>query len=166
VTVVPATWLQTSGDGRVVVGVDGSPNSSEALRWAIAEAARRAARLVVVWTWTVPYPVAPYGLVTTPLEREEYGGRTRRRLQEMVDRAMAEARKQPPLVELLPVEGPAAITLVDVARQADLLVVGSRGRGGVRGLLLGSVSQQCVHHARCPVTVVPLPPERNARREA
>jgi nucleotide-binding universal stress UspA family protein len=57
-------------------------------------------------------------------------------------------------VEHSPLEGSAASILVDLSRSADLLVVGSRGLGGFRGLLLGSVSQQCVLHAHCPVTVV------------
>ena len=58
------------------------------------------------------------------------------------------------LVERRVVEGPAATVLVDESRQADLLVVGSRGYGGFAGLLLGSVSQQCAHHAACPVVIV------------
>ncbi len=55
------------------------------------------------------------------------------------------------------VEGHPAAVLIEVAAEADLLVVGSRGLGGFRGMLLGSVSAQCVHHARCPVVVVPPP---------
>jgi nucleotide-binding universal stress UspA family protein len=64
-------------------------------------------------------------------------------------------------IERRVVEGAPAAVLVDESREADLLVVGSRGLGGFSGLLLGSVSQQCAHHAACPVVIVRAPPEKS-----
>ena len=79
-----------------------------------------------------------------------------RRAEQMLREAVERVRSDHPAVnvETAVVEGPPAQVLVDMSADADLLVVGSRGRGGFSELLLGSVSQQCVHHARCPVTVV------------
>ena len=79
-----------------------------------------------------------------------------RRAEQMLREAVERVRSDHPAVnvETAVIEGPAAQVLVDMSAEADLLVVGSRGRGGFSELLLGSVSQQCVHHARCPVTVV------------
>ena len=71
--------------------------------------------------------------------------------------ALAEADLGETNVEKAVVEGPAAQTLIGAAKGAELLVVGSRGRGGFAGLLLGSVSQQCAHHASCPVVIVRAP---------
>jgi nucleotide-binding universal stress UspA family protein len=154
VAVVPATAPLPS-DGEVVVGVDGSAASWAALHWAIDEAARRGARLAVVHAWWTPYAVPPMGIGMAPLHREEFVEQSQRLLREMVDRAVAGAERRPPDVELSPVEAPAAQALLDRSTGAGLLVVGGRGRGGFTGLLLGSVSQQCLHHAGCAVVVVP-----------
>ena len=75
-------------------------------------------------------------------------------LDRAVDAALDAAETPSPRVERLVVQGDAARALLDVSSGADLVVVGSRGRGGFTGLLLGSVSQQCATHARCPVVVV------------
>jgi nucleotide-binding universal stress UspA family protein len=74
----------------------------------------------------------------------------------MLREAVEQVRSDHPTVtvETAVIQGPPARVLVDLSADADLLVIGSRGRGGFSGLLLGSVSQQCVHHAHCPVTVV------------
>jgi nucleotide-binding universal stress UspA family protein len=79
-----------------------------------------------------------------------------RRAELMLREAVDRMRSDHPAVtvEMAVVEGPPARVLVDMSEDADLLVVGTRGMGGFRGLLLGSVSIQCVHHAHCPVTVV------------
>jgi nucleotide-binding universal stress UspA family protein len=74
-----------------------------------------------------------------------------------LDKSLVEARAAESGVSVTPIlrEGQAADVLVAEAREADLLVVGSRGLGGFKGLLLGSVSQQCAHHAACPVAIIP-----------
>ena len=79
-----------------------------------------------------------------------------RRAERVLREAVERVRSDHPsvAVETTVIEGPPARVLVDMSADADLLVVGSRGLGGFSGLLLGSVSQQCVHHAHCPVTVV------------
>jgi nucleotide-binding universal stress UspA family protein len=79
-----------------------------------------------------------------------------RRAEQMLRETVERVRRDHPAVnvETAAIEGPPAQVLVDMSAEADLLVVGSRGRGDFSELLLGSVSQQCVHHARCPVTVV------------
>jgi nucleotide-binding universal stress UspA family protein len=140
---------------RIVVGVDGSPGATVALRWARAEAGLRGATLDVVHAWHEPYVggipgMGPYGISFDELERAARAE---------LDRAIGHAGPPPPGVRVEPIlaPGPAAAVLLEAAKGADLLVVGSRGRGGFTGLLLGSVGQQCVHHAPCPVVVVPVP---------
>lgn len=137
---------------RVVVGVDGSDHGTLALHWAIDEARRRGAVLQIVHAWRYPYIGADVGFAASPavLEGVEANART------IVDDAAAVASGAGVEdVETTLVSGPSAGILLDAANGADLLVVGSRGRGGFTGLLLGSVSQQCAHHAPCPVVIVP-----------
>jgi nucleotide-binding universal stress UspA family protein len=136
----------------VLVGVDGSPESGAALRYAVAEADRRGARLRVVSTYFPEYSVhgrtepvtASEGAIEVDLEKE-----TRR----MVEDALAGDSPQPP-VEIVVAAGPAAGVLIDKSAEVDVLVLGHRGRGGFASMLLGSVGLQCVQHARCPVIVV------------
>jgi nucleotide-binding universal stress UspA family protein len=138
------------GEGdRVVVGVDGSASSLRALRWAADQARRTGNRLVVVTTWEFP---TTYGWVPPYPPDFDPGGDARRLLQEAV---ASELGDDPGVeVELVVEEGHAAPVLVQQAKDATLLVVGSRGHGGFAGMLLGSVSEHCVHHAACPVIVI------------
>jgi nucleotide-binding universal stress UspA family protein len=124
----------------IVVGVDGSGPSKAALRWAVEEARLRGARVRAVHAWWI-YPMFEPGADPT----------------EAVRAFVTETLDGQTDVEVTPVavQGEqASVALVDAAEDADLLVVGARGAGGFVGLLLGSVSQQCTHHARCPVVIV------------
>jgi nucleotide-binding universal stress UspA family protein len=137
---------------RIVVGVDGSDESQRALAFALEEAKLRGAELDVVHAWHYP-PVAGSGFAP-PVDEAVYKT-VADAAQELVDDAVEVARAAGVEARGAAVEGPPAETLVEVADGADILVVGSRGRGGFTGLLLGSVSQQCAHHARCTVAIVP-----------
>ncbi|MGI8874679.1 MAG: universal stress protein [Egibacteraceae bacterium] len=153
--------------GRIVVGVDGSPGAVVALEWALAEARLRGATLEVVHVYAPPSYYA-YSMATVAAGGEALAGpeADARRLaaEEALDEVLAKAASEWTDVEVrrsvIEALAPARV-LVEGSRGADLLVVGSRGRGGFAGLLLGSVSQQCVQHATCPMVVVP-PPDRSA----
>jgi nucleotide-binding universal stress UspA family protein len=128
--------------GIIVVGIDGSDDGQRALAWAVDEARKRGAVLEVIHAWEMtasdtmaPDPAGAARLVLTTSLAE-------------VDTEGIEV--QPRLVEGRPVP-----SLVRAAAEADLLVVGSRGRSGVAAVILGSVSSACVHYAECPVVVVP-----------
>jgi hypothetical protein len=138
--------------GKIVVGVDGSDGSREALKWAFAEATLRGAALEVVTVWQYPITASlpTFGAMTTPDDFETDARPTL--LAILADEGITAAAPMP--VSTLVAEGNAARALLDAASDADLLVVGSRGHGGFTGVLVGSVSQQCVHHATCPVVVV------------
>jgi nucleotide-binding universal stress UspA family protein len=141
--------------GTIVVGVDGSDGSRAALRWALEEAALRGARLEAVVTWQVPtYAYAGVAVMPPLAELAEAASAS---LEEAIAAVTTELGDTAAGVEIerVVLEGPAAGLLVERSRDADLLVVGSRGYGGFRGLLLGSVSHQCASHAHCPVVVVP-----------
>jgi len=138
---------------KVVVGVDGSEGSRKALRWAAAEATARGDDLELVHVWEPPQAYAPFGLGAYPLDPEPIRDAAKSLLEGLV----SEARELTSGIDVRGelVEGPPAQALLDHAGTADLLVVGSRGLGGFKSLLLGSVSQQVVHHAPCPVVIVP-----------
>lgn len=136
----------------VVVGVDGSKHGEAALEFAAHEAALRGAALRVVCAWEVaPGSMLSVGLVSGLMEsfRDE--------AEAIVTKAISRVGELQPSVDCEPrvVEGHAGSVLLDEGRDAILMVLGSRGRGEVAGLLLGSVSHQVLHHAPCPVTVVP-----------
>jgi nucleotide-binding universal stress UspA family protein len=137
----------------IVVGVDGSQGSIEALRFAIEEAKTRKAGVKAVNAWHVPVMAYNSGLIPMPVDPADY----KKIATTAVDSALAQVAESVNGVSVTPVirQGQAAEVLVDEAKDAELLVVGSRGLGGFRGLLLGSVSQQCAHHAPCPTVVVP-----------
>ena len=139
-----------SASPRVVVGVDGSAGSREALARAVAEAGRLDADVTAIAAYTVrSYWSGAYQAAVPPVER------LREAVRSDAEAMVAEAGAPTTVgIRVLPVEGPAGDTLVRAAEGAELLVVGSRGRGAVRGMLLGSVALHCVIHAPCPVMVV------------
>jgi nucleotide-binding universal stress UspA family protein len=137
----------------IVVGVDGSGSARAALGFALDEARLRGAAVRVVGVWHIP--VAAYGGAMVPPDPSlvaELEPQTTR----VLERALEEARDAAAGLDVETVvrEGAPTGVLLEEAQDAELLVVGSRGLGGFRGLLLGSVSQQCAHHAPCPVVIV------------
>ena len=134
---------------RVLVGVDGSAPARAALEFAVGEARLRNAELVAVMAVQLPdYEwIDPYG-VRIPHEG------ALRQAREKLDRMLASVNTEGLLVEPIVTPARAPQALVDLSADSDLLVIGSRGHGGLRGLVPGSVSMRCVLHAHCPVTVV------------
>jgi nucleotide-binding universal stress UspA family protein len=139
---------------RIVVGVDGSDASRRALAWAIDEATRWHAQLDVVHAWDVPFVIVPPPVsLTYDVDRHAAERAAERVLDTCLENARVPADSTVQIERIL-VRDRASSALLEVAKGADLLVVGSRGHGGFAGLLLGSVSSQCIHHAICPVVVV------------
>ena len=145
--------------GTIVVGVDGSPPSVAALRWAAKEAELREARLVAVhaWTYVPPAPIAEPGMI--PLPASDLAG------QLAAERGAAQAELEAAITDAFPSGTPVEIeeqlaedsageALVAASEGVYLVVVGSSGRGGLASALLGSVSRHVVSHAHCPVVVV------------
>jgi nucleotide-binding universal stress UspA family protein len=146
VVVVPEVLHERSG--RIVVGVDGSEQAGSAVRWAVDEADRSKAELVVLHAWEYPYRFANTG-AGRGAELAAVDAAI------LVEQAVAAARARglANVVEQL-VEGGAVQALLDASVNADLVVVGSRGRGGFKSMLLGSVARATAGHAACPVVVV------------
>jgi nucleotide-binding universal stress UspA family protein len=157
--------------GTIVVGVDGSAGSDAALRWALAEARLRGAKLRVVNAYQSPQlPLPETGLgaaagMAVPAMFTENQEKVQQAVETEARNLIAGALQRAGgdavdgvEIERVAVEGAAARTLIELARGAELLVVGSRGHGGFLGLVLGSVSQQCAQHPPCPVVILP-PPE-------
>ncbi len=139
------------GHGRVVVGIDGSATSVGALEWAVAEAASRGAQLEVVHSWQMVIAgPSPYAVALDPQPFEDSA---RFILDDTIAKVDLGALASEPIRTVA--AGSARSTLLDAAEQADLLVVGARGMGGFRGMLLGSVSHAVAQHAACPVVVTP-----------
>ncbi len=138
---------------KIVVGVDGSEASREALRWAVDEAKVRGARVVAVNVWNWP-TVPAFGTVGLPLT-DELETQLKADSREVLDAVIRDVAGDEAgvVIDRAVVSGSPASQLIAAAEDADLLVVGSRGRGGFAGLLLGSVSQQCAHHAHCPIVI-------------
>ena len=138
----------------IIVGVDGSPNSQLALDWATREAALHRVPVTVL---TV-HEVATNHWTGSPISMPEDAAAVEQARLAAVDAAAKATSKlgdQPPSVTVRAVTGVAAQELIAASRDADQLVLGARGGGGFANLLLGSVTNQVVHHAHCPVTVVP-----------
>jgi nucleotide-binding universal stress UspA family protein len=141
----------------IIVGIDGSETSRRALDWAIDEARLRGDHITAVQAWDFLVPIGPAGMVAAPyVPAIDFEAEARAALANVVKECSG-GSEDPPIEEVV-VRGSAAHALIRFSKIADLLVVGARGLGGFGGLLLGSVSQQCVHHAHCPVVVVPHAP--------
>lgn len=149
----------------IVVGVDGSDESKKALRWAADEAKLRGSDLKVVYAyehepaWSMyglPYEAAPPGNITRLQERvERDAAEAQQHAESLLDSLVAEVADRGLTVHAVALrDHHPADALVRESENADMLVVGSRGRGGFKGLVLGSVSQQAVHHATVPVTII------------
>jgi nucleotide-binding universal stress UspA family protein len=143
----------------IVVGIDGSDASREALRWAAEEARLRSARLLALYAWSFipPQPIGDPGLLAVPAgdfpgqleaERDAASG--------ALEAAVADALAAAPGIEVEQklVEGDPGDALVAASESAQLVVVGSHGRSGIQAALLGSVSRHVASHAGCPVVVV------------
>jgi nucleotide-binding universal stress UspA family protein len=137
----------------VVVGVDGSPESVEALRWAAANAAATGATIDAVLSWHFP---AAAGVVPPGVAPQAITDEVRASLQAALDKALMAVfgTTTPPNVRARITYGHPAVVLVEASDTADLLVVGNRGHGKFTGMLSGSVSMHCVTSAHCPVVVV------------
>lgn len=143
------------GSHRIVVGVDGSEGSRRALAWAVEEAGFRSTRLEVVYAYEVPRNLAQTASASRTDDRLQAAAQSAR---DLVDAMTSD-------IDGVDVDGQAiesedaASTLVERSRDAAMLVVGSRGHGGLRSLLLGSVSQACAQQATCPVVIIRADPE-------
>jgi nucleotide-binding universal stress UspA family protein len=141
---------------RIVVGVDGSPGCRTALAWAMNQARLTGATVEAVTAWQDPavYGTA-YGWMDGAFEGDTYATAMVKALDDTVAEVSDEVGA-PVTVDARVVQGHPVEALLEAAAGAQLLVVGSRGRGTFAGIVLGSVSQHCVQHAPCPVVVVPL----------
>jgi nucleotide-binding universal stress UspA family protein len=139
---------QSGEQPRIVVGVDGFESSQAALGWAIRQAKLTGAVVEAVTVWHIPPGTSWVPATDTPDYRDDAFA--------ILSEAITEMCAVDPDVQVCPrvVEGRAGQVLVEAADGADLLVVGSRGHGGLAGALLGSVGQYCVHHAPCPVVIM------------
>lgn len=144
---------EPSEHGEIVVGVDGSPAGADAVGFAFAEASVRGARLRALLAWTHPVSTGPGDMLPLVYDPEVLAADERRLLAE----SLAGWRTRYPDVDVVAeaVRGRPAPVLAEASRRADLLVVGSRGRGGFTGLLLGSVGHAMLHRAHSPVAIVP-----------
>jgi len=139
----------------IVVGVDGSRNARSALEWAMKEAAIKHAPLTVLTVHPVAASYWTGNPIIYPADESEVE-KIRQAAEEAVQQAASQlGEAKPPSVTVQAVNGLPAAELINTSRDADQLVVGARGGGGFARLLMGSVSSQVVHHAACPVTVVP-----------
>ena len=138
---------------KIVVGIDGSDASKDALRWAVEDARVRGAEVVALHAYEVPAP-APDAVPVAPVDLPALVGEAHTGAQQFVTSIVDEVVGNAVTVYVAPiaVEDAPVRALLDASRDADLLVVGSHGHG-LSGLLLGSVSLECAQHAACPVLI-------------
>lgn len=149
----PADEPASAREPRIVVGVDGSDHARNALRWALGEASLRSVSVSIVHGWMYPAIAMSHPGFVSPIDAIEKAAK------ELTDAELEWAEQHDPDLDVSaePVCAGAASTLIEASRSASLLVVGSAGLSGLVGRLLGSVAQQVVRHAACPVVVVPPP---------
>jgi nucleotide-binding universal stress UspA family protein len=139
----------------ITVGVDGSDNSLRALEWAMKEAAVHHAALTVLTVHEVAVSAWTGSPIILSADQPALEAARQAAKDAVAKVASQLAESRPASVEVQAVNGLAAQELINASHNSDLLVVGSRGGGGFAQLLLGSISSQVVHHAACPVVVVP-----------
>lgn len=133
----------------IVVGVDGSPHGNAALAWALEQAVALKGSVTAVFAWQVPFLGMPGAFDKDELEKLA---------KEYLTETVSSVVPSPPIpLWTVVAEGDPTEALIEASEEADLLVVGSRGRNPFKGLLLGSVSQRCAANTKCPVTIVKAP---------
>lgn len=143
----------------LAVGVDGTPEGVAALRWAVNQARATGARVRAIAVIEPPLPVAGgpeagAAFIAQPvLDGEQLDAAARAWLAEAIEALPADVRQ---VVDQQVRRGDAATELLEAARAADLLVLGNHGRGGLAGVIAGSVAQRCAHHVTCPLVLVPV----------
>lgn len=135
--------------GRIVVGIDGSDASHDALRWAVRLAPTLDARIDAIVAWEFPIMTGWEGVTPPPFHPEENAIQI---LKESLDTVFGPTHPEDVAGRVM--RGHASAVLLEASKNAEMLIVGSRGLGGFAGLLLGSVSSSCAEHATCPVLVV------------
>lgn len=147
------TWQVEPSDGRIVAGVDGSPSSKAALKWAVRQAGLTGCVVEAVTAWHYPTMYGGYGYAPVsavdPVNFEEMAEKT---LAQAISESVDPASSVRVITKVA--EGNPAQVLLHAAAGAELLVVGSRGHGEFAGALLGSVSQHCATHSPCPVVII------------
>ena len=139
----------------IIVGMDGSTHSERALEWAIREAAIRQVPLKVITIYRRNVSHWGAGAITDPQEHA-IAIQAREAAQDATDKALATAGDaRPTSVTVQAIGGVPAEELINASTDADMIVVGSRGAGGFARLHLGSVGSQVVHHAHCPIVIIP-----------
>jgi nucleotide-binding universal stress UspA family protein len=141
----------------ILVGVDGSDHSRQALSWAVREAARHGMPLTVMSVRPAPVRPATHIFWNMPVLEEDSHelDQARAALREFVDKVVNETGETAPDITVTVVTGDPALELVRASRDADMLVVGARGTGGWAKLMLGSVSNKVMNHSACPTMIVP-----------
>lgn len=148
--------------GSIVVGVDGSENSRHALAWAVHEAQLRQAHLDIVSCWEYPMLIASEVMWAPPPDRNSLMAAAATRANTFIEQLQLDETDLS--FDVLTPEGRPGAELVRIASDTDaeMLVVGSRGQGSAVELLLGSVSNYCAHHSRCPITIIRPKPSHHA----
>jgi nucleotide-binding universal stress UspA family protein len=134
---------------KIVVGVDGSPHGNAALRWAVEHAVALDGAVTAVFAWQIPFLGMPGAFDRDELEKLA---------KDFLTETVSSIVPSPPVpLWTVVAEGDPTEALIKASAEADLLVLGSRGRNPFKGLLLGSVSQGCAANTKCPVTIVKTP---------